>query len=174
MKKHSSIVGGIILILVGLFFLGVQFFPSLLSFFDFALYWPLILVGMGGLFLIAALAGTPPLVVPGSIISGLGLMMFWQNATGNWDSWAYSWALIPGFVGVGLLLLSMLDRSSGVSSREGRKLIMISLIMFVIGFIFFNGLSLLGNFWPVLLILGGFVLLWRNRRHSGNKVAAEK
>lgn len=175
MKQHSSIVGGVILILVGLFFLAIQFFPGWLSFIDFANYWPFIIVGVGGLFLVAAIAGTPALAIPGSIVGGIGLLLLWQNISGNWASWAYAWALIPGFVGVGQLLFNLLDppsRSGRV--REGRHLITISAIMFVIAFVFFNGLPILGNFWPVLLILGGVVLLWRQRNGRKSKLPLEK
>ena len=93
--RTSSIIAGLILILVGLFFLLLPFFPDLADSISIAELWPLIIVGVGGLFLLGALLGTPDLAIPGSIIAGIGLMLYYQNANNAWETWAYSWALIP-------------------------------------------------------------------------------
>ena len=56
MHKHSSVVGGIILILVGLFFLALQFLPEEVTrFLDIGNQWPLIIVALGGIFLVGAI-----------------------------------------------------------------------------------------------------------------------
>ena len=104
MEKRSSIVGGLILIGVGTMFLLLQLFPSLADQIDLARQWPLVIVTVGGVFLLTAVLGTPPLAIPGSIIGGIGGILYYQNLTGDWASWAYVWALIPGFVGVGIIL----------------------------------------------------------------------
>jgi hypothetical protein len=39
---------------------------------------------------------------PGSILAGIGGIFYYQNLTNDWESWAYIWALIPGFVGIGV------------------------------------------------------------------------
>ena len=93
MEKKSSIIGGAILILAGVFFLLAQFFPGLVSWFNIGQQWPLIIIFVGGLFLAGALLGTPPLAIPGSIIGGTGLLLYYQNASGDWASWAYAWTL---------------------------------------------------------------------------------
>ena len=66
MQKRSSIVGGLIMIVVGAFFLLLQFSPSLAAQIDFGRQWPLLDVGLGVFFLLGALLGTPPLAVPPS------------------------------------------------------------------------------------------------------------
>ena len=66
MQKRSSIIAGLILIIVGAFFLLAQAFPGLASIFNPSFYWPFIIVVVGGLFLLVAFLGTPPLAVPGS------------------------------------------------------------------------------------------------------------
>ena len=45
------------------------------------------------------------LTVAGSIVTMVGLVLLYQNATGNWKGWAYAWALVgPGGSGLGMLL----------------------------------------------------------------------
>jgi len=163
MHKQGSIISGSILILIGLFLLLAQFFPGLAAFFDIGRQWPLIIVAVGALFLLSAPMGVPPLAIPGAIISGIGGILYYQNSTGNWASWAYIWTLIPGFVGVGMIWMGLLQRRSRQAMREGGRLLLISAFLFVVFAAFFNGLGGLGRFWPVLLIGAGFWLLIRNR-----------
>ena len=171
MERRSSIIGGAILILVGAIFLLLQLFPNVAARIDFDQQWPLIVVAIGILFLLSAILGTPPLAIPGSVVTGIGLMLYYQNWSDNWASWAFSWTLIPGFVGVGLILMGILSRQHRKTIREGGRLILISAALFVIFGAFFNGLGGIGQFWPVVLILAGVWLLWRNRRRSSGPKA---
>lgn len=170
MHKRSSIIIGTILILMGILFLLVQFIPGLAASLDIRLQWPLIIVAVGGLLILSAFLGTPALAIPGSIVSGIGGILYVQNLTGAWDSWAYVWALIPGFAGIGLILAGLLGHQRRKSWREGARLIVTSAVMFLIFGAFFNGLGGLGQYWPVLLIgLGVWMLLPnRKRRRSGS------
>lgn len=164
MHRQSSIVIGLLLILGGLLFLGLQAFPGLASQIDLAGQWPLIIVGIGALFLMGALLGTPPLAVPGATVTGIGLLLSYQNTTGNWESWAFAWTLIPGFVGLGVMLMAALDPGKRGQIRDGARLVLISLILFaIVGGLF----GVFGQFWPILLILGGILLLFRGRRKQG-------
>lgn len=163
MKNRGSIVGGLILIFVGALFLLVQTFPNLAARFDPELQWPLIIVAVGSLFLLGAVLGTASLAIPGAIIGGIGCLLYYQNISGNWESWVYAWALIPGFVGLGLILMGLLDRQQRSSIRDGMRLIFISLILLAVFGGFLGGSAILGQLWPLLLILGGFWMLWRNR-----------
>lgn len=170
MQKQSSIVIGLILILAGILFLLFQAFPGLAPQIDLASQWPLIIVGIGGLLLLGALFGNPPLAIPGSVVSGIGLMLAYQNMSGNWGSWAYTWTLIPGFVGLGVMLMGVLDQGKRAEVRDGFRLLLISLALFVV----FGGfLGAFGQYWPVLLIIGGLLLLFRGRRrqdHNGSPI----
>lgn len=130
--RKSSIITGLILILVGLFFLLLPLFPNLADSINITLTWPMIIVGVGSLFLLGAFLGSPGLAVPGSIIAGIGLMLTYQNANDAWQTWGYSWALIPGFVGVGVVIQETLKGDASKGLREGGQLIVISLVMFVI------------------------------------------
>lgn len=162
MQKQSSIIVGAILIVVGVLLLIAQFFPGLTADLDISRQWPLIVVAVGGLLLLSAFLGSPPLAIPGSIISGIGGILYVQNLTGAWSSWAYVWALIPGFVGIGLLIAGTLGHERRQSWREGGRLVLISSVLFLVFSAFFNGLGGIGRYWPVLLIgLGLWQLLPR-------------
>ncbi len=160
MHKQSSILIGLILIFAGILFLVLQAFPDLAAQLDVAGQWPLIIVGIGVLFILGAVFGNPPLAVPGSIVAGIGLLLAYQNATGNWESWAYAWTLIPGFVGLGIMLMGALDHDKRSQIRDGLRLMLISLALFLVFGGFFGAF---GQFWPVLLIVGGLLLLFRSR-----------
>jgi hypothetical protein len=168
-EKRSSIVGGMILIIVGALLLLVQFVPGLGDWFDIGRQWPLIIVLGGALFFLGALFGTPSLAIPAVIIGGTGLILYYQNATGNWGTWAYIWALYPGMVGVGILLMHGLSGKLRQGLRESMPLLMISAILFLIFSSFFNGWGLMGQLWPVFIIIGGLWLLWNSRQTSKGK-----
>ena len=101
------------------------------------------------------------MAVPACIVGGIGGLLYWQNATGNWESWAYAWALIPGFVGVGVVLSRLLGGGGRKALQEGGSLILISLALFAVFGSWLGGLNLFGDYWPVLLILWGVWLLIR-------------
>jgi hypothetical protein len=163
MERRGSIVGGIILILVGLFFLLLQFFPELINWFDIAQQWPLLIVGIGALFMLGALLGTPPLAIPGSIVGGTGLILFYQERSSDWSSWAYIWALYPIFVGLGILLMYALQGNGRKGWEEAKPPFIVGMVLFLIFWGAFRGLASLGPFWPILIILGGLWLLWQSR-----------
>jgi len=161
-SRSSSIVIGLVLLIVGGLFLAAQLFPALGSWLLFRFDWPVYIILAGVvLLLIGLVSGVPAMAVPASIIGGIGGLLYWQNATGNWESWAYAWTLIPGFVGVGIILAGLLGESPRTALRDGGGMIVFSLVLFVIFGTFLGGLNLLGPFWPVLLILLGLWLLLR-------------
>ena len=130
--KGSTILAGLILIAVGVILLILPLFPNVADVLNIEQQWPLIIVLVGALLMVGAFLGSPGLAVPGSIVGGIGLLLYYQNVTNNWSSWAYAWALIPVFVGIGIIISRGIvgDLSSGV--REGGRLIAIGLILFFI------------------------------------------
>ncbi len=158
MRRRSSLGFGLILVLVGVWLLVGQWMPWLLPQFS----WPWTIIGVGALLLLLGLlTGTRGLAVPACIVGGIGGLLYWQNTTGNWESWAYAWALIPGFVGVGIVLAGLLGGEVRKGMSEGSGLILISLVLFAIFGSFFGALGMVGSYWPVLLILLGLLLLGR-------------
>jgi hypothetical protein len=168
--RRATLAAGLMLILFGAFFLIVQFVPGLTRWLDPDLWWPLLIVGIGAFFLLMALlVNAPPLAVPACIVGGIGLLLFWQNATGNWDSWAYAWALIPGFVGAGLILTGLLSGKFRQTLGAGVTLLFISAILFGIFGALLGGPRILRTFWPILLIALGVLMLVRGLLHLGSQ-----
>jgi hypothetical protein len=123
-------------------------------------FWPFIVMGVGGVFLLAALlTRTGGLAIPGCIVGGIGGILYYQTISGNWASWAYLWTLIPGFVGVGIILAGLLSRERVRFDTGGLILIAIS----AMGFVIFGGsfgLNLgMSTLWPLFLIGIGVITL---------------
>jgi len=167
-QRRSSLAAGLILVLIGVWFLVNQLVPGLQIWVNARVSWPLFVVGAGVfLLVIGLLVGAADMAVPACIVGGIGGLLYWQNATGNWESWPYAWALIPGFVGVGTILAGLLKGQPGRGLREGTGTIFISLILFAIFASFFGGTNFFGPYWPVLLILlGVWILVQRLFRRS--------
>lgn len=157
--RRSALGFGVLLIALGVLFLMGQLAPAIFGWIG-QFTWPLIVVGVGIFLLVfGVIVGAPGMAVPACIVSGIGLLLYWQNNTGNWASWSYAWALIPGFVGVGVILTGLLEGSFRKSLVGGGWLIVISLVMFAIFASFLGGPRLFGIYWPVLLILLGVISL---------------
>lgn len=158
MNRRASIVGGIILVLLGLLFLAREIAPQYFQFWE----WPFVIIGLGLLFFIWAIAsGTGGLAVPGAILAGIGTILYYQNITGDWESWAYVWALIPAFVGIGIIIGGIIDQNFKDAISSGLIMMLISAMLF---FAFGSAFGLDPNitiYWPVLLIALGLVALVR-------------
>ncbi len=160
-SRRSNLVIGMLLVFLGAVFLIYQLIPALHGLISWTSAWPLIVVGVGLAFLlIAAVGHVPGMAIPASIIGGIGLLLLWQNSTNNWGSWAYAWTLIPGYVGIGLLLMGLLSGKTRQVLSGGLWLIVISLVLFFIFGSFLGGPNF-GDFWPILLIGLGFLILLR-------------
>jgi hypothetical protein len=157
MKRNSGIFGGIVLILLGLLILASELYPDVFNFWS----WPFILIGLGVIFLLWALITmNGGLAIPGMILSGLGAIFYYQEVTQDWESWAYIWALIPGFVGLGILLSGLIDKKFKQNLSGGVTLILISAILFFAFGTQFGLQPAITVYWPVLLIaLGGIALI---------------
>jgi len=156
-RNRSAFAAGLILILLGGFFLLIRLVPNLLDAFS----WPIIVIGVGIVFLvIAAVTMTPGMAVPAFIIGGIGGLLYWQNATGAWWTWAYAWTLIPGFVGVGVVVAGLLSGRPVHGLLGGLWPIAVSIVLFLI-FGSFSGLMAWSNtvFGVLFITIGVLVLL---------------
>lgn len=161
-KQRSNLAVGLILILMGALFLAYQLVPGAENWFGL-FDWPIYIVGVALLLaVIGIIGGAPGMAVPVCVVGGIAGILYWQNITGNWDSWSYVWALIPGFVGLGIIISGLLGSKGNrwETVKGGLWLLVISGVLFVVFGSFF-GLPLLGDYWPVLLILLGVLLLGR-------------
>lgn len=161
-RNRTNLAAGLLLILVGGVFLAAQIAPGLFTWFQPELNWPLFVVGAGFVLLvIGLLANEPGMAVPACIVGGVGGLLYWQNLTKRWETWSYAWALIPGFVGVGVILSGILSGQTAQSFREGGRAILVSLVLFVVFGTIMGG-QFTGFVWPSILIAAGVILLIGN------------
>lgn len=155
-RNRSAFSAGLILILLGGFFLLIRLVPNLLDTFT----WPFIVIGVGIVFLvIAVITLTPGMAVPACIIGGIGGILQWQNATGAWWTWAYAWTLIPGFVGVGVVLAALLSGKPFPGILSGIWPIAVSLVLFFVFGSFAGLLAWSNTFFGILFIAIGVLVL---------------
>jgi hypothetical protein len=132
---------------------------AVLWFFRAQISWPSIVWGIGCMFLLVTLAsGIGPLAIPGTIFTGLGLLLAWQNYSHDWASWAFAWALIPALVGLGLVLAFIRSRGLRII---GLSILAWSLVAFAFFGLFFAGQGVMVKFWPAALIMAGLVVLFQ-------------
>ncbi len=164
-QRHS--IGAFALIGLGVLFLVGQGFN--VNFWEIAGFsWPVFVMIPGFIFLALALAGdrkTAGFAVPGAVITGTGAILWYQNTTGNWESWAYAWTLYPVFVGLALMFMGW-RQSNEKEYNSGRGLVTYGVIAFLsfaafFELLIFGGSSFLASsLLPLLLIgAGGFMLL---------------
>jgi hypothetical protein len=170
-EAHSAPVGGAILVALGVAFLLRQTFQIDIGGFAWPLY--IIVPGLG--LLGAALLGgrgAGHLAIPGSVVTAIGLILFFQSTFDYYESWAYAWALLPTAAGVGMMIAGL---------REGRpkelhvgvEMIAGGLTAFLVFGTFFELFIYHGAFlgaytWPVALIVVGAILLGRGRLGRGS------
>jgi hypothetical protein len=160
-KTRARFVLGIFLVLVGGWFLLLQWFPDLKILPPINFSWPWFVIGAGILlFLLGLLVGEPDMLVPACVVWGIGGLLYWQNETSNWVSWVYVWTLIPGFVGIGVLL-SGLIKGKRSDLKNGFNLVLISMFLFTIFAGIFGKMEWAALSGAVLLILAGLSLILR-------------
>ena len=172
-QGRSQLALGVILILLGAWFLMDKSVPAFHNIFEQYTRWPvnMLLIG-GGIFIFGLVLGQPGMSVPAAIVAGLGGIFYYQQVTENFSSWSYMWALIPGFVGVGTVLAGILGDNTAHNNKHGINLMVISAVLFLVFSSFFGGWTLLGSFGPaiLLILLGVWVLasgLYRSFRNKG-------
>ena len=87
-----------------------------------------------------------------------------RNTYNAWETWAFVWTLIPGFVGVGLLLYGILTRTSGAMIGAMWTLFISAVLFGIFGWAL-GGVQIAASVWPAALILfGAFLLIQALRR----------
>jgi hypothetical protein len=181
-KKRTSLVGGIILILLGVIFAVTQIVHI-----EVGQSWPFYIIGAGVLlFVLGAFLGVPDMAIPACIIAGIGGILYWQASQvaaipNIYASWAYTWALIPGFVGIGMALAALMGAHKRYPIFEIINTILTSLVLFSIFFAIFAPMfghmtGLLGKYyqyWPLLLVVAGVLVLIRAFIHPHRHARTE-
>jgi hypothetical protein len=170
-RAGSSVALGVVLVVLGLFALVVQ-----VTGFDPGGSWPLFVIIPGLTLLIVGFIsfGTGALI-PGAILTVVGLILAYMNATQDWPAWAFAWPLVaPGGVGLGIWLQGLRMHDAHLL-RQGRVLMFVAAIIFMIGFVIFGTIFRISDTdygWfgkaalPALLIVIGIVLLTRSIQRS--------
>lgn len=164
-RNTGSLIGGSLLIIFGVMALLGKLFQN----FNFwNTFWPFIIIGVGLLFFVGMFAGgrsVSGLAIPGSIITTVGLMLFYQNITNHWESWSYGWTVILMSVGLGIFIMGIWGQND-TQRAAGLRLLRLGLIMFVIFGAFFELIFTAGRpfglrsiVFPVALILLGLYLI---------------
>jgi hypothetical protein len=160
-QGRSQLALGVILILLGAWFLLDRTVPSFHDFFEQYTYFPnnMFLIG-AGLFIFGLVVGAPGLSVPAAIVAGLGGIFYYQRLNDDASSWSYMWTLILGFIGVGVILQGLLGDETVHNIKRGLNLVVVSSVLFLIFSYFLGGTNILGNYGPavVLILLGLWVL----------------
>ncbi|HWQ21205.1 MAG TPA: hypothetical protein VN478_00585 [Clostridia bacterium] len=139
---------GLLLLAVGAWILIARFIHINLG--DWL--WPFWIIVPGGLIIALGFHESrrkgEGLVTFGSIVAVTGIILFIQNITGQWQSWAYAWALLfPGSIGLGKYLWGK-QTGNAAAVHAAEKTIRVAVMLFI-GF---------GIFFEVVLGIGGFHL----------------
>ncbi len=143
MNRRTTIAAGGLLILFGIIELVHNFLPDTFAFFT----WPVSIIGIGVVF------------IPAAIVGGIGGILYYQNMSGDFGSWSYMWALIPGFVGLGVILSGLIEGRLRSSLFGGLILMAISLAMFFIFGGTFGMSEEFVKYWPLTLIALGVIIM---------------
>lgn len=164
-NQGAMVVGGV-LILLGAIFLAFNVFHI-----DFSRIWPIIFFIIGAGFYLPVLLiphdrkNLAGLLIPGTILFGLGAIFFYNVLTNQWSAWAYLWTLIPASVGLGLLIAARVGNWGGDTARVGFWMFVISVAVCLILAAFFGGGNV-GAIGAILLIALGLYLLIQSLRRS--------
>ena len=176
-RRQSMVLGGLF-VLIGAILLAGQFVRVDLGHYG----WPFFVIVPGILILFVALtargAVSEGLAILGSIVTVTGLILFFQDATDHYESWAYAWALVfPGAIGLGMILYGLTASRPG-NVRSGARLVGIALVLFLLGAAFFEGVIGIGGYQldhtagvvlGVIIIALGALMLVLNLTSSGRR-----
>jgi hypothetical protein len=171
-KNRTQLVLGLLLILVAGWLIATRIKPDLVNILHLTFEWPMwVMLAGAALLLIGLLVGAPDMAIPACIVAGIGGILYYQNATNNWESWAYLWTLIPGFVGVGKILSGIIGGDFMACLREGLKLLLTCAILFTIFATIFNAWTIFGSFSAyvpiaLLFVLGSWLIVRGIMRHK--------
>ncbi len=171
-QNRTQLILGVLLVLAGVLYFLAPRLPWLEALTHIHFTWPVYVIGAGVLILlIGLLTGAPGMAVPAAIVVGIGGILYYQNMTMDWSSWSFLWTLIPGFVGVGVLITGLLGEDSRNNFMHGLNLLVISVALFLVFAAIFQRLYFLGPYGPagILILLGVYIIgrgLLRGRRVS--------
>lgn len=172
-KPQGSIDQGELFLGASLLVIGGIWLASHFLHIPLAAYvWPFAIIIPGILLFISAVnmqsSSGEGFSIIGSILTSTGLLLFVQTITRAWSSWAYAWSLIaPTSIGLGQMLYGKI-KGNETLRKNGWQVAKVGLIIFVIGFVFFELIIGLNGFGlarfglpalPVVIIAIGVLIL---------------
>jgi hypothetical protein len=174
---------GLLLVLAGVYFLIARYLP-----FDIGQYgWPLFVVLTGATILVVGMSvrAMSGLVIPGSVVTVIGLILAVQNTFSLWATWSYAWALaFPGAIGLGIAIQGMIVGNRN-RVRAGARTMSTGVVLFLVFGAFFEGILHVSGYdlgsvgdllIPLALIASGVVLivirLFSGRPGAGSQAPA--
>jgi hypothetical protein len=136
-SRGATVLGGALIVL-GLIFLAGQALNMDIG----KVAWPFYVIVPGLALVTLGLTQRrgSGLTIAGSVVTMVGLVLLYQNATDRFESWAYAWALVgPGGSGLGMLLYGTRSGDRKMA-RDGFWTILTALGIFAVGLVFFEGI----------------------------------
>lgn len=162
-SNRGTMISGLVLVVLGGLFFAMNLIPGLSA----AKTWPLILIVLGVGFWLPAFVwpksreGLAGLFIPGAIFLVLGAIFLFNTLTGIWEVWAIAWLLIPGSVGLGLIMGAWIGKWDRSVRQVGIWMLVISLSLFALFASLFGNL-VVKAIGAGLLIATGIVMLIRS------------
>ena len=142
-QEHRGGSSGAAVLGVSLIVLGLIFFAGQQLNIDLSeAAWPFYVIAPGLALVTLGLTQRrgSGLTIAGSVVTMVGLVLLYQNATDRFESWAYAWALVgPGGSGIGMLLYGTRSGDRKMA-RDGFWAILTALGIFAVAFVFFEGI----------------------------------
>jgi hypothetical protein len=122
--------------------------------------WPLEILALAlGFALSAIFMRVAALAIPAFIIGLNGLLLGFCAITGLWQAWAILWPIEPLSVGLGLLVLSVANKSAGVKLAATILFSIAGLGFFITAFISMFNHTILRFAVPAMLFITGLLLV---------------
>lgn len=155
--KKATVFPAVILLILGVAFLGANFLPN----WNWEYWWPIFVLVPGLAFFIWFFAAGEKnklsgILIPGSILTLLGLFFFIMNSLG-WQHMEYLWptfVLVPG--------LAFFITYFG-SQRTMKPILIPATILTVLSLIFYANMIGSWKLWPLILIAIAIFMLFRRR-----------
>lgn len=112
MSRTIELFAGIVLLVVGVVVLAseplIDFVQGLGIGDDVLAWWPVLIIGLSGFFLVPSLLGRQHrrlragMILPGALLAGVGGALLYTSLTDRWSAWTSLWAVIPFSFGLGM------------------------------------------------------------------------
>ena len=157
-KKSNKFVEGISLILLGVFFIGVQ-----KGLFDWNQIWPFSMIIPGIGFYLSYLKDRKnyPVLMPGTILLTLGIYFVFLTEYG-WYHMEQFWPIFVFAPGLGFFMMF-------IGSGLKKNFLIPCVILITISLLFFFKAWEFLEYWPVIIILAGLYLIYTGYKGKEKK-----